>query len=62
MAKVRRESRLGFVGLGNLGRPMAEALLRDGWTLSVLDRDPDRAAGLDAQVVRQASDLAIASW
>jgi 3-hydroxyisobutyrate dehydrogenase-like beta-hydroxyacid dehydrogenase len=37
---------------------MAEALLRDGWTLSVLDRDPDRAAGLDAQVARQASDLA----
>lgn len=58
MAQVRRESRLGFVGLGNLGRPMAEALLRDGWTLSVLDRDPDRAAGLDAQVARQASDLA----
>lgn len=58
MAQVRRESRLGFVGLGNLGRPMAEALLRDGWTLSVLDRHPDRAAGLDAQVVRQASELA----
>jgi 3-hydroxyisobutyrate dehydrogenase-like beta-hydroxyacid dehydrogenase len=37
---------------------MAEALLRDGWTLSVLDRHPDRAAGLDAQVVRQASELA----
>jgi 3-hydroxyisobutyrate dehydrogenase len=58
VAQLNRESRLGFVGLGNLGRPMVLALLRDGWTLSVLDRDPGRAAELDARVVDAPTDLA----
>jgi 3-hydroxyisobutyrate dehydrogenase len=57
VAQMTRDSRLGFIGLGNLGRPMALALLRDGWTLSVLDRDPGRAAELDAQVVEGPKDL-----
>jgi 3-hydroxyisobutyrate dehydrogenase len=40
-------SRLGFAGLGNLGHPMVRSLLRDGWPISVLDRDPTRAADLE---------------
>jgi 3-hydroxyisobutyrate dehydrogenase-like beta-hydroxyacid dehydrogenase len=35
--------RVGFVGLGNLGQPMARALLRAGWPVTVLDTDPARA-------------------
>lgn len=35
---VSRADRVGFVGLGNIGLPMAMTLLRDGWTLSVYDR------------------------
>jgi 3-hydroxyisobutyrate dehydrogenase len=57
-AVVTRKDRLGFVGLGNLGKPMSQALIRDGWTLSVYDRDNTRAADLDAQVVESPADLA----
>ena len=40
---IDRSTRVGFVGLGNLGQPMARTLLRAGWQLSVLDRRPERA-------------------
>lgn len=38
--------RLGFVGLGNLGRPLAESLLRAGFPLTVHDRDEAAAQPL----------------
>jgi 3-hydroxyisobutyrate dehydrogenase len=41
---------VAFVGLGNLGRPMAQSLVRDGWQLKAYDRDPARAEGLDIAV------------
>jgi 3-hydroxyisobutyrate dehydrogenase len=57
--RISREvSRLGFVGLGNLGRPMAEALQRDGWQLKVYDRDPQRADGLTVELVESPAALA----
>ena len=57
-AVVTRSDRLGFVGLGNLGKPMSQALARDGWKLSVYDRDLARAAGLDARTVDEPAELA----
>ncbi len=36
--------RVGFVGLGNIGLPMARALLRAGFELTVHDTDEDRVA------------------
>lgn len=57
-AVVTRSDRLGFVGLGNLGKPMSQALARDGWNLSVYDRDPARAADLDARTVGGPAELA----
>ncbi|TDU84261.1 3-hydroxyisobutyrate dehydrogenase [Kribbella voronezhensis] len=52
-------ARLGFAGLGNLGKPMVQALLRNGWTISVLDRDAARAGDLDGvRVVPTAAGLA----
>ena len=54
----RETTRLGFVGLGNLGSPMAIALVRDGWRLAVYDRDPQRADGLGAEVVDEPAALA----
>ncbi|GAB7191469.1 hypothetical protein NUM3379_21770 [Kineococcus sp. NUM-3379] len=51
---------VGFAGLGNLGRPMVLALLRAGWSVTVLDRDPARAAALTgsgAQVASGPGDL-----
>ncbi|MDT0446988.1 NAD(P)-dependent oxidoreductase [Streptomyces johnsoniae] len=54
-------TRIGFAGLGNLGRPMAEALLAAGWHVSLYDRAPGRAdalAGPGARPVAEADDLA----
>jgi 3-hydroxyisobutyrate dehydrogenase len=40
---VAADARIGFVGLGNLGQPMARALLRAGWDVAVLDTAPEKA-------------------
>lgn len=40
--------RAGFVGLGNLGRPLAERVLAAGFPLTVHDRDPAAAEALAA--------------
>lgn len=45
--------RVGFVGLGVMGRPMAENLLRAGHELGVWARRPESAALLVAQGARQ---------
>ncbi len=39
--------RVAFVGLGNIGMPMARRLGESGFDLVVLDRDPARVAALD---------------
>jgi 3-hydroxyisobutyrate dehydrogenase len=54
--EIDRSLPVAFVGLGNLGRPMAQTLLRDGWRVKVYDRDPARAEGLD--VVAAPAELA----
>jgi 3-hydroxyisobutyrate dehydrogenase len=41
--------RLGFIGLGNLGRPLAANLLAVGFPLTVHDRDADAASPLVAE-------------
>ncbi|HET6551147.1 MAG TPA: NAD(P)-dependent oxidoreductase [Solirubrobacter sp.] len=41
--------RVGFVGLGNLGAPMARALVRAGFEVTVVDRDADRAEACVAE-------------
>ncbi|WP_206305939.1 NAD(P)-dependent oxidoreductase [Streptomyces sp. RFCAC02] len=58
---ARESTRVGFIGLGNLGRPMAEALLASGWRLTVADRAPGRAeecAALGALPASGDADLA----
>jgi 3-hydroxyisobutyrate dehydrogenase len=47
--------RIGFVGLGNMGRPMAENLLKAGFALAVADVDPRRLAGLGVRALLPAS-------
>ena len=39
--------RLGFIGLGAMGAPMAQHLLRRGYTVNVWARTPSKIAGLD---------------
>lgn len=42
MATKPRTTTIGLAGLGNLGLPMAHALLDDGWSLTVFDPAPER--------------------
>jgi len=37
---------IGFIGLGNMGNPMAANLLKAGYRVSVFDRDPQKALNL----------------
>ncbi|MFN0026973.1 MAG: NAD(P)-binding domain-containing protein [Acidimicrobiales bacterium] len=53
--------RVGFIGLGNIGKPMALNLVRAGFPLTVLDLDPvpmQELAGLGAHLARSPRQLA----
>jgi 3-hydroxyisobutyrate dehydrogenase len=52
-------ARIGFVGLGNMGRPMAENLLKAGFGLAIADADPRRLAGLGVKALLPASLAAL---
>lgn len=61
MTVLDRSAPVGFVGLGNLGLPMALTLLRDGWSVFVLDRAADRtldAVAAGAVAASSPADLA----
>jgi 3-hydroxyisobutyrate dehydrogenase len=61
MAASPETSEVGFVGVGNIGRPMVNALLGAGWRVTVLDRVPQRArelADAGARVAESEADLA----
>ena len=49
--------RIGFVGLGNMGAPMARNLARAGFDVRVRDADPDRQALLASELGPAAADL-----
>jgi len=51
--------RVGFVGLGNMGAPMAENLLKAGFELVLGDADPARLAGFAARAALPASLAAL---
>lgn len=40
----------GFIGLGTLGKPMAQRLIARGVSLTVWNRTPDKAQGMDAVI------------
>ena len=46
-------TRLGFIGLGIMGRGMAANLIGAGHRVTVWNRTPGKAVGLDAQIVDQ---------
>lgn len=59
-----RNARIGFMGLGIMGRPMAENVLQDGWSLTVYNRSRERTAilgELGARVAATPRELAEAS-
>jgi 3-hydroxyisobutyrate dehydrogenase-like beta-hydroxyacid dehydrogenase len=59
--KVTKNHRLGFIGLGNLGSPMARRLLAAGFPMVVYNRDTNKTnaiAALGAEVARDPGELA----
>jgi len=56
---MTRPPRIGFVGLGNMGRPMVENLLKAGFGLAVADAEPRRLAGLGVKALLPASLAAL---
>jgi len=59
MAKKR--TKVGFVGLGLMGTPMAERVLKAGYPLSVWNRTEDKARALAAQGAKTAPSPAAAA-
>src|SRR5580704_7584430 len=53
--------RIGFVGVGTMGTPIAGCLIRAGHSLSVYDRRPEAAAALCAQDAVQADSASAAA-
>jgi 4-hydroxybutyrate dehydrogenase/sulfolactaldehyde 3-reductase len=51
-------STVGFIGLGNMGRPMASNLCRKGTSLLVFDIDPEPVTALTALGAAAAADVA----
>ena len=57
MAMSPENSKVGFVGLGNLGLPMAHALIDAGWSLTVLDRSASKADSCVEAGARRAESI-----
>ena len=47
--------KVGFIGVGNIGRPMAEQIIRAGFSLVVNDINEESAVSLIAQGAEWAS-------
>ena len=47
-AASKESTRVGFVGIGNMGNPMAGNLIKAGWKVTVYDSDPARTSGFVA--------------
>ncbi|SPE41875.1 3-hydroxyisobutyrate dehydrogenase [Candidatus Sulfopaludibacter sp. SbA3] len=61
LKKITKNHRLGFIGLGHLGSPMARRLLAAGFPMVVSNRDPNKTtafAALGAEVARDPGELA----
>ena len=57
-----RKSKLGFVGIGYMGRPIARRLLESGFKVTAYDRDGGKAKDLvryGANVAQSVSELAV---
>src|SRR5580698_7432960 len=59
--KITKNHRLGFIGLGHLGSPIARRLLSAGFPLVVYNRDANKTKALStlgAEVARDPGELA----
>src|SRR4051812_29113399 len=52
-----QSERIGFIGLGSMGRPMATSLVHKGFAVSAFDTAPARVSALVARGAAHASNL-----
>jgi 3-hydroxyisobutyrate dehydrogenase len=52
-------TRVGWVGLGAMGLPMARCVARAGYKMAAYDIDPGRAASLAADGVKPAASISV---
>ena len=57
MSSVRPKASIGFIGVGNMGNPMAANLIKAGYPISVFDRDAHKAKNLVALGANLASSI-----
>ena len=57
MAMSPETSNVGFVGLGNLGLPMAHSLIDAGWSLTVMDRSTSKTDSCVEAGARRAESI-----
>ena len=50
------EERIGFIGLGNMGEPMAKNIVAHGYALTIFDTDTDRTARIAQEIGATAAD------
>lgn len=51
------KSRIGWIGLGHMGVPMARNLIAAGYKLALYNRTPGKTDGLDASIASSPADL-----
>jgi 3-hydroxyisobutyrate dehydrogenase len=56
LEKITKDHRLGFIGLGNLGSPIARRLLSAGFPMVLYDRNSNKTKALATTVAEVASD------
>lgn len=63
------KEKIGFIGLGEMGFPMAEALIKAGYRLWVYDKDKRRLKGMEekARVANSPTEIGreckiVSSW
>ena len=46
---TKENTRVGLIGIGNMGNPMARNLLKAGWNVTVFDTDPAKVKAFNAE-------------
>lgn len=50
--------KIGFIGLGNLGKEIAKRIIQGGFSLQVWNRTPDKGKDLGVEIAKNLEDLA----
>ena len=58
MSATDTRPRVGYIGLGLMGQPMARNILRKGFPLTVYNRTRSKTAGLEAEGATVAPSIA----